>query len=286
MKPAGLYLDMPTEEYFSDPAQEPSLTQSLAKILLEQSPLHAWMAHPRLNPAFQRDDEKKFDIGSVAHALLLGRGKDIVPIDFGDWRTKAAREAREAAAADFKLAVKRKDYDLAVGMAGTARSKMKTLGLFDVPVHAEAVIMWQESGLWCRTMIDALERPSYLTVFDYKTTAASAAPSAIPAKMVNDGWDIQAAFHSAALDSISPETAGKRRHIFICQENYEPYACGIYQLDEATMTMGRKKMLMALELWDRCIKSNQWPAYPDSVIRPQYPTWAENEWIAREMRRE
>src|SRR5215472_13975214 len=70
----GFYPDINAETYFSDPIIRPSLTQSLCKILLERSPLHAWYAHPRLNPDYAPDDDTKFDIGNLAHTLLLGKG--------------------------------------------------------------------------------------------------------------------------------------------------------------------------------------------------------------------
>ena len=94
----GIYTDFPVDQYRADPCPQPSLTQSIAKVILDHSPLHAWHAHPRLNPRFVQDEEKKFDIGNTAHALLIGRGKSIAVIDADDWRTKAAKEAREAAA--------------------------------------------------------------------------------------------------------------------------------------------------------------------------------------------
>jgi hypothetical protein len=82
----------------------------VAKILLDRSPLHAWHAHPRLNPDYRHDDDTKFDVGNIAHKLMLGRGKDIVVLEFDDWRTKAAKDAREAAAAAGKLAVLGKHF--------------------------------------------------------------------------------------------------------------------------------------------------------------------------------
>ncbi len=44
----GIHLSVPSAVYFADPAAQPSLTQSIAKILIEKSPLHAWHEHPRL----------------------------------------------------------------------------------------------------------------------------------------------------------------------------------------------------------------------------------------------
>jgi hypothetical protein len=73
----GIYLDMSAVDYFADPCPSPSLTQSVAKRLIDRSPLHAWTIHPRLNPAFEADDPTKYDIGNIAHRLLLGRGKEL-----------------------------------------------------------------------------------------------------------------------------------------------------------------------------------------------------------------
>jgi hypothetical protein len=91
----GIYRGVSSADYFADPCPTPSLTQSLIKILIERSPEHAWTASPRLNPQFEYDDDTKFDIGNVAHRLVLGRGKEIEVVDFPDWRKKEAQEARE-----------------------------------------------------------------------------------------------------------------------------------------------------------------------------------------------
>ena len=94
LKP-GIYREFPVADYYADPAPTPSLTQSLAKIIIERSPLHAWHAHPRLNPDFERDDPTKYDVGNIAHALMLGRGKDLVVLEtFDDWRTNDAKKRR------------------------------------------------------------------------------------------------------------------------------------------------------------------------------------------------
>jgi hypothetical protein len=64
----GIYRNFPTAAYFGDPTPAPSFTQSLAKVLIAQSPLHAYQAHPRLNvkPADEDDGEpeaEKYDEG-------------------------------------------------------------------------------------------------------------------------------------------------------------------------------------------------------------------------------
>ena len=101
----GIYPGVSSADYFADPCPTPSLTQSLCKILIETSPQHAWTAHPRLNPQFEYDSDTKFDLGNVAHRLVLGRGKEIEVIEFDDWRSKAAKEARAKARFESRIPV-------------------------------------------------------------------------------------------------------------------------------------------------------------------------------------
>src|SRR6266571_488600 len=72
----GIYT-LTAEQYHADPAPTASLSSSVASILLDQSPLHAWLAHPRLNHSYVREDaNSRFDLGSAAHMMLLERRED------------------------------------------------------------------------------------------------------------------------------------------------------------------------------------------------------------------
>jgi hypothetical protein len=283
----GIYHDMPTADYFADCCPTPSLTQSIAKILLERSPLHAWHAHPRLNPDYRHDDDTKFDVGNIAHALLIGRGKDLVVLDFDDWRTKAAKEAREAAAADGKLAVLGKKFAIARAMADAAHEGLNLVGCGDAfkpeNGNGEIVVAWQEGPLWFRTMIDWAFTDHRLN-YDLKTTGSSVAPHMIDRLMVTAGWDIQAAFQERGLDAVDPTNAGRRTFRFVAQEDEPPYALTVCELSEDVMTMGRKKADHAIRIWNDCMARNLFPAYPTEIAFPQYPGWAEQQWLDREIK--
>src|SRR4051812_22987943 len=104
-QPPG-FLTLTSDQYHGDLLGDggpPTLSASIANILINASPAHARSQHPRLNPDWQREEEEKFDIGTVAHALLL-QGKreadEIVEVVLADdWRTKIAKEARAEARA-------------------------------------------------------------------------------------------------------------------------------------------------------------------------------------------
>jgi hypothetical protein len=281
----GIYSGMTAAEYFADPAPRPSLTQSIAKILIDRSPLHAWHAHPRLG-AKERTAEETYvaaqAIGNAAHKLFLGRGKEVVIIEANDFRTNAAKETRDAVTAEGKVPILAKHHGRAVAMVKAANEHLSALGLAEFSGESEVVIAWEENGVWMRSMIDKLSTSRTLVV-DLKTSGMSCAPYGIGRMMESAGWDVQAAMHERGLNVLDPDSTGRRRHLFIAQENELPYALTIAEMSESVMTMGRKKLAVATTIWQRCIERNVWPGYPIDIIVPEYPGYAESLWLDREV---
>ena len=154
----GIYRGVLDADYRADPCPSPSLTQSAVKTLIERSPLHAWTGNPRLNPNFEPNDDTKFDIGNVAHRLILGRGKEIEVVDFADWRKKEAQAAREAAADAGKIAVLYHQFEQANDMVRTGLAQLDNHEDKDAFTEgaAEVMIAWEEYGIWFRSLIDCL----------------------------------------------------------------------------------------------------------------------------------
>ena len=279
----GIYRGVSSHDYFSDPCPIPSLTQSLVKILIERSPEHAWVASPRLNPQFEYDDDTKFDIGNVAHSIVLGRGKDIEIVDFSDWRTKAAQEAREKAADQGRIAVLRHQFNQAADMAAEARKRLDRHEDRDAFTNgdAEVMIAWQENGIWFRSLIDWLHT-DLRTVDDFKTSGMSMAPHVIGLRAEAAGWHIQAAFIERGLGILDPAGASRRRYRFIGQETDKPHALTVMHMNEYWMTMGRKKVEVGISLWTSAIKNNFWRNYGLKAVIPEYPGFKEKQWLDRE----
>ncbi len=274
---AGLHYDVPEEVYRRDPCPERSLTQSAAKVLLTLTPAH--YRYMRTPPT------KKFDIGHIAHKMLLGRGREIIPLAYDSWRTNDAKAARAEAEAAGQLAVLEDDYQTGIDMAQAGRRQLTERGygeewldVTDFTRHAEVVaIASAEHGIghilddrtyWLRAMIDWL--PSLTRVWDYKTTALSCATS-IRASLPD--WCIQAAMHERILNLLDNDNAGRREHRFVVQENFEPYALQVVRLTEAHLTIGRAQIARAEAIWARCMATDEWPAYPLHDETPEYPAW-------------
>ncbi len=76
----GIYRDFDGPSYFADPCPEPSLSQSIGKLMVDRSAWHVRNVHPRLAIETDCDDEaekyvKAQAIGNAAHEIMLGRGK-------------------------------------------------------------------------------------------------------------------------------------------------------------------------------------------------------------------
>jgi hypothetical protein len=288
----GIYRNMASDIYFADPCPEPSFTQSLAKIVLEQSPLHAMYEHPRLKPPAQIDDEaEKYEkvkaIGNAAHKILIQRGKDLAIEDFADWKSGDARKAKAKAIAEKKEPILAHHYAQALHVVKAARQQLDEAGWNEsfVAGDGEVVLCWQEDGLWFRTMIDWLS-PDQCVCTDYKTSGLNYAPFGIGRHMVAAGWDVQAAMHERGLNALDPANAKRRKFRFAAQENYAPFALVPIELNDAWLTMGRKKLEMAIAAWRDAMDRDCFDAYGSHVVHPEYPGWEEARFLDREIKDE
>lgn len=72
MSDLGLHINMPPAEYYADPHPVgPSLTQSVAKVLLDSCPAHAWRVHPRGGNAPHKETDAQRR-GNLVDAIVCG----------------------------------------------------------------------------------------------------------------------------------------------------------------------------------------------------------------------
>lgn len=281
MKP-GIYT-MPEETYRNDPCETPSLSASVAKILCAQSPLHAWAAHPRLNPDFVREEKEIFDLGSVAHALMLQGLEVAVVLDYPDWRGKEQRLLRDAARDVGRIPILTKQWDRIQAMVNAGKAQLaahKEASDAFANGKPEQTLIWQEDcGIWCRARLDWLH--DSLTKFsDYKSTGMTANPEAMSRSMFGAGWDVQEAFYRRGLMKLAGKEA---TGTFICQEDSAPYALSAIGFNPLIMRVGDGKVQRAMDTWAQCLAENRWPGYPDRICFPVMPKWMEEMEMEKEV---
>jgi hypothetical protein len=264
----------------------PSLSASIAHVLLTKSPAHAWHRHPRLNPAWAPETNEAAEIGTIAHALLLERDSSrIVEVLADDWRTKAAKEAREAARSAGMLPVLSHKLAAARTMVEVAYAAWATSELPDMATgEVEQTLVWGEPiqpgvSAMCRCRPDWLSDDRRIVV-DYKTTATSAEPNTWSrGPLLSSGYDLQAAFVTRAVQALyAPRDITV---VFLVQEVEAPFACSFVSLAPSFTAWADEKFTRSLALWSECLSANTWPAYPQRIAYAEPPEYAIYAWQAR-----
>lgn len=273
MKP-GIYT-MSEQAYHADPC-DISLSSHIAKMLLTKSPYHAYLNHPKLNPNYAPYFDDKFDIGTAAHALLLEGKKDgIVIVDAEDWRTKAAKEAKEAARAAGKTALLTKHYSRLEQMVNAARKFLEDselAGIFEKG-KTEQTIIWNEGGIKCRSRLDYISEDRKI-ILDYKTTDC-AEPDMFIRRIASLGYDVQASFYDRGVQRLTDE---KPTFIFFAQETEAPYMCSLVGMSEEYMQIAEAKVSKAIDIWRECLTNKKWPGYPTRICYAEPASWQRAEY--------
>lgn len=247
----GFHDDVPEADYHAD---RTSLSVSGAKTLLKAPALFRWQQdHP-----VHKD---VFDVGSAAHALVLGVGAPVVEVDAPDWRSKAAREERDAIRARGETALLSPDAQRVRDMADALSSHTLAMRLLsDGRPEVSAYALDEETGVMRRGRFDWLGT-SVLT--DYKT-CASANPrdwSGRYGVVAKFGYDMQASWYTdLARDLDHPAGA----FAFVAQEKEPPYLVSVIYVRDEDLHEARSRNARALATFRDCMNSGVWPGYIDA----------------------
>lgn len=271
----GIYPDMDEATYHADPLPEPSLSSSIVKLLIERSPLHAWHAHPRLNPEHKSKNSRAFDLGKAAHKLLLGKGAEIVVVPFADYRPAAARELRDMAWDEGKTPMLEDEWGKVQRLARAVRSQIERhedaqdafLG------NNEVSVVWQEdNGVWCRCRPDGFPKAigHGAIIDDLKTTKTAARPETFGSRTFWDlGYHISAAWY---LRGIKAVTGVDMRFRFIVAEIDPPHAVSVIEMTEQAYEHANEMIETAIETWGHCLRTLRFPGYSRRVEFVSPPT--------------
>jgi len=279
------------DTYHLDPCATPSLSSTIAKLLIRQSPLHAWTASPRLNPAWEPVNKKTFDIGRAAHSAILGKGNDYVaiPTDLlaanGAASTKAAKDWIEDARASGLTPLKAGEVDEIGAIRDAVTHQLAAMRITLDPARSEVAAIGEVGGVLCRAMVDNAPADPRLPLYDLKTTT-DAHPDAIIRAVETYGYDVQAAHY---LDTWEAATGEKRKFRFIFVEKTPPYACSVVQLHDDPdheadwMLTARSKARECRRIWSECLAANVWPGYPAQVQIIGARGWDQKRWADKEI---
>lgn len=265
----GVVADLDESTYHAHPA----LSSTEARLILSSPAKYRWRKD---NPPLI-DHSDKFDVGSAVHSKVLGAGYPVEVLDFPDYRTKAAREAREDARTAGLVPILREKYIEVEQMSESVLAHPTARALFDQPGSAEASVFATVDGVDVRARFDFLPEQGERRriAVDLKTTI-DASVKAFERAVATYGYDVQRAWYLDALNAVTgPMPHGlEPEMVFLAVEKEPPYLVAVHQLSMQWAEMGHTKAARAAELFAACTQSGVWPGYPNEVQLLTPPTWA------------
>jgi hypothetical protein len=261
--------DLPDPEYHAHPA----FSSTGAREILPPS-CPALFLHRRDNPV----TKPVFDLGKAAHRLVLGVGAELVVIDAPDWRTKAAREARDEAIAAGQVPLLPDDHTVVERMAAALRAHPQAGPLLALPGVPERSLFWTDpdTGVECRARTDLMLNPApgrRDVILDYKT-ARSADPATFGRTVAEYGFHQQQAWYldAARANGLVGDDAV---FLFVVQEKTPPFLVSVIELDAVAARIGRERNARARAVYAECTQTGSWPGYAADVAVASLPRWAE-----------
>ena len=253
----------------------PSFSASLAKLIVQRSPLHAWTASRSHNPDYEEEFKDEYDLGTVCHSLVLeGDESKLVIVEKDDWRTKEAREAKLAAREAGKtpiLARKMPQVRAIVLAARAAVENSELKGLFE-GAKIEQPVLWTEGDIPCRCKPDLFNVERSI-VLDLKTTT-NAEPNAFIRQITALGYDVQADFYLRGTKA--------KNFVFLAVETEAPHATSLVSLGPQMLEIAARKVDFALSIWEACTQSGQWRGYSNQIHYAEPNPWDAARWLEQE----
>ena len=256
----GVY-DMDSEIYHADPCETPSLSAGMVNEILV-APARCFANSRRLNPDWEEPEgQDRFTIGTVRHVMFLEPhqfDQKVAVIQFDDYRSGAAKAARDAARDAGKTPILAKHMDKVREARKAFLDNAFTTAAFRGGKFEQSMF-WRHPtyGFWCRArpdfMADAMTHMN-----DYKATT-----DANPEKFGKHAYDL--GYHRRAawyLEGAAILFGKQPDHYWFCnQETKAPYLTSVVELDLMALDAGRMENDRAAWLFDRCLKTGDWYGY-------------------------
>jgi hypothetical protein len=260
----GIYPDITDTEYH---AAKDILSSSGARRLITSTPRKFYEEMTTVRPY-----NPAFEIGHAAHTLVLNVGDPFEVVNADSWRTKDAKEVRDAALQAGNTPLLAKEYAQVRAMHDAIKAHPVAGELFTRnDTVMEQSLYWtdEQTGVACRARPD-LAVNDWSLVVDYKTTV-SADPREFAKSIAKYGYHQQQAWYCEAVEIL---TGIRPEFVFVCQEKTPPYEVSLIQLDADAVRIGGRLNEDARSIYAACMDSGVWPSYPPSVQVVGLPAWA------------
>jgi hypothetical protein len=253
--------------------RHPALSSTNARRLLESPAKFKWaQTHAQATKA-------EFDLGHAVHSKVLGVGAQTVVIpetalaENGAASTTAAKKFIADARGEGKIPVKRAIADEVNAMAEAvlahpmAAVLLSQVGAPEVSVFAHD----PETGIELRARFDYLPSAGQTPVAVDLKTANDASPRGFAKAAATHGYHVQRGQYLDVHEYAGGiDLAG---FAFVVVETEAPYLVGVYKLNSDWEDLGVQRAREARRIYKRCLETDTWPGYGDSMQSLSAPFW-------------
>lgn len=239
-------------------------------------------AHARHAMLNQPESTPTQHLGQLIHLAILEPKRfdaEVVIAPKLDRRTTAGKAAWES----FVLTSKGREIATAdewevcrglqhsVSQHATAREILRGRGA------AELTIVWldEEHGCLCKSRLDWVgELGTESLILDVKSSGDVASLRNFQRSIGNYGYAEQAAMYVDGLRTLRPlGEQAERKFIWLVAEKEPPYLVRLFEIEYDALQYGHTEYRKHLAEYAECVKSGNWPGYPDGVDVAGLPAW-------------
>ena len=260
---------MPPDQYHAAKA----LSAGGAWTLASECPAMYWFASPFNPNAAPSKNGKQLDIGTALHLAALEPDRlaqRTLLVDADDWRTKEARDQRDAAHEARLVPLLTKDAALVARLADAIRSNRHAAELLD-GAETEVSYFWDCDGIPCKARADVVCRGDG-RMADLKSSG-SASPEFFRRQAFNAGHFLRAPWYQDGFEAAAGKPIAEYWFIVVARD--EPHLVTTCRLDDRAIEYGRMTIRRALALFRACMKRGAWPSYCPEPVTIGLPDWCE-----------
>lgn len=275
LKP-GAYYGMSEREYNEIPA----LRSSELRKFMEGTPAHyAYRCkQPQKDtPAFAEGREFHMAVLEPQRFAAHVKARPAMPtaqdLGFPDFRTNAAREARDAAIAEIEAQLMDAEFvldssqrQMVLEMANSLRNDMEFGDLMTDPHETEVTLLWEceETGLRRKCRID-IWIPTTRQVVELKGTKVTATPERFRREMQRYGYPSQCSYYLDGVRAVFGETHKTAPVIVAVVEKFPPYLPAVRQMDLGSLLVAAADNSAALREYAHCVRTGVWPGHDPCI---------------------
>lgn len=258
---------------------------------LAVSPLHFWSKYLDPDREPQRPTEALI-LGTAIHCLILEPAafRERFAVYDLNRRSKIGREFLDEVEAEGRTPLTPEQMHIVQCSANSLMSHPVMRHLLNMGGIVEESLYWRETVVVDGRTGEVVEvvckmRPDFRIdpcdafpnglMLDVKS-AADASLHGFSRSSYDLLYHMQAAWYPDGYQRLFG-TASPPPFLFAAVEKEKPFARRIYSASEKQILLGRRKNNQLLNLYARCVHTNKWPGYPESIDPLPLPPWGDKE---------